>query len=203
MPPIDAIVFDLGNVLLPFNWDIAVDRFCQRTGRTRREVDDYIVTTPFVHQLGLGQMMGEAFFATLAGDFGFDGTYSEFAEIWSDIFTVDEAMRDMAVNLKGRYPRFILSNTNAIHMDFIFSRYPFVRDFDGHILSHEVGLQKPDGRIYELTTGRFDLQPSRTVFIDDIRANVVGAQTAGWHAILHTGSASTRAELTKLGVLPI
>lgn len=197
------IVFDLGNVLLPFDWEIAADRFCERTGCTRRELDDYIMTTPFVNQLGLGQMSKEQFFATVAGDFGFDGTYEEFALIWSDMFTVDEAMRDLAARLKGRYPRYILSNTNAIHMDFIFARFPFVRDFEGHILSHEVGLQKPDRRIYELTAARFGLEPARTVFIDDIAANVAGARAAGWHGIHHTGYATTSAELTRLGVAGI
>ncbi len=203
MTPIETIVFDLGNVLLPFNWDLAADRFCARCGCDRRRLDDYIVTTPFVQQLALGQMTKEKFFQRLAGDFSFPGDYDEFARLWSDIFTEDQDMTGQAARLKGRYRRYILSNTNAIHIEFILSRYPFMRDFEGHIFSQEVGLEKPDPQIYRLTAAKFGLTPARTVFIDDILANIEAARAEGWHGIHHQSGAQTRAELTKLGVTPI
>ncbi len=199
----DAIIFDLGNVLLPFNWDLAADKFCARTGRSRRELDDYMVTMPFAHELSLGLKTGEEFYRLLAQDFGFDGGYEEFALIWSDIFTPDEAMIALAAQLKGRYRRFILSNTNPIHMDFILAHYPFMQTFEGLILSHEVGLLKPDRRIYELTLERFGLEAAQSVFIDDILANVEGAQAVGIHGIHHTDARRTREELTKLGIAGI
>jgi len=199
----DAIIFDLGNVLLPFNWDLAADKFCARTGRSRRELDDYMVTMPFAHELSLGLKTKEEFYRLMAQDFGFDGDYEEFALIWSDIFTGDEAMIALAAQLKGRYRRFILSNTNPIHMDFILARYPFMQTFEGLILSHEVGLLKPDRRIYELTLERFGLEAAQSVFIDDILANVEGAQAVGIHGIHHTDARRTREELTKLGIAGI
>ena len=202
MNRIEAVVFDLGNVLLPFNWDLAIDRFCARVGCSRRELDDYIVTTPFVHQLETGALGKDQFFCRLARDFRFTGTYEEFAEIWSDIFTSSAPMLALAAALKGRLPRFILSNTNPIHIEFVFQRFPAIRDFDGHILSHEVGLLKPDPRIYEVTTRRFGLKPAQTVFIDDILANAEGARAAGWQAIHHQNPETTIAALANLGVPP-
>jgi len=200
---IDAVIFDLGNVLLPFDWEIPANRFCVRTGRSRRELDDYIVTTPFVYQLGLGQIEPRKFFAIIARDFEFDGTYEEFAELWSDMFTPNEPLLAMAANLKGHLPRFILSNTNAIHIEFVFRRYAFIRDFEGHILSHEVGLQKPDPRIYQLTVEKFGLTPGRAVFIDDLLVNVDAARAFGLRAIHHQTNEQTFAELTNFGVTPI
>jgi len=200
---VEAVIFDLGNVLLPFDWDIAVDKFCARTGRLRRELDNYMVTMPFPNQLSLGHMTKEEFFRIVAHDFGFDGDYEEFAQIWSDIFTSDEEMINLAALLKGRYRRFALSNTNPIHMDFIFARYPFIHTFDGLILSHEVGLMKPDHRIYELTLEQFGLKASDVVFIDDILVNVEAAEAVGLRGIHHRDARRTREELTKLGVLPI
>ncbi|MBI3877210.1 MAG: hypothetical protein HY300_14850, partial [Verrucomicrobia bacterium] len=157
MNQIEAVVFDLGNVLLPFDWDIAADRFCARCGCDRRKLDDYIVTTPFINQLALGKMTKEKFFQTFVADFGFPGRFDEFALLWSDVFTEDKAMIALAARLKGRYRRFILSNTNAIHIEFILSRYPFMKDLEGHIFSHEVGLEKPDPEIYRLTLRQFGL----------------------------------------------
>lgn len=203
MKPIAAVVFDLGNVLLPFDWDVAANGFCAAVNRTRRELDDYIVTMPFVHQLEIGAMEKGAFYRRMCGDFGFAGSYAEFAEIWSDIFTVDDAMFGLAAALKGRLPRYILSNTNPIHIDFVFERFPAVKDFEGHVLSHEVGCLKPERRIYEITRDRVGVPADKVVFIDDIRANVEGAWAAGWQAIHHRDYATTRAELTKLGVAGI
>lgn len=199
----EAVIFDLGNVLLPFNWDIAAEKFAVRTGRSRREVDDYMVTMPFLNDLSLGHMTKEEYFRVVAKDFGYDGSYEEFAVIWSDIFTPDEEMIGLAVRLQGRLRRFILSNTSAIHMDFIFERYPFMHTFDGYILSHEVGLLKPDRRIYEVTRDRFALVPAQSVFIDDILANVEGARAIGMHGIHHRDARSTQEGLTKLGVAGI
>ncbi len=203
MSAIQAVVFDLGNVLLPFNWDAAADRFCARCGCRRRQLDDFIVTTPFVNHLALGKMTKEKFCQTLTTEFGFPGGYDEFAVLWSDIFTEDPAMIGLAAALKGRYRRFILSNTNAIHIEFIFSRFPFLHDFEGHIFSHEVGLEKPDPAIYAVTARKFGLTPARTVFIDDLLANIEAARAAGWHGIHHRSATPTRQELTKLGVVPI
>jgi len=196
----EAIIFDLGNVLLPFEWDVAAERFCVRTGCTRRELDDYMVTTPLMSQLSLGEMTKEDFYRVISEEFGFDGSYEEFALLWSDIFTTDDEMVLLAEQLRGRYRRYILSNTNPIHTEFICARYPFVHGFDGMVLSHEVGLMKPDRRIYELAIERFALRPSETVFIDDILINVEAAEAAGLRGIHHRDADRTRQELTKLGI---
>lgn len=203
MSAIDAVIFDLGNVLLNFDWEIPANRLCERTGRTRRELDDYIVTTPFVNQLGLGQITERKFYEVVKRDFEFAGSYEEFADLWSDMFTPNEPLLALAAKLKGKLPRFILSNTNAIHIEFVFRRYPYIRDFDGHILSNEVGLQKPDPAIYELTVQRFGLRAERAVFIDDLQVNVDAARAAGLQAIHHQTNDQTLRELTNLGVPPI
>jgi putative hydrolase of the HAD superfamily len=203
MSNIEAIIFDLGNVLIAVDEQRMIERFCARAGKSQRELQDYIMATPFVNQLALGQLTGQRFFEIVAGDLGFDGGYDEFAEIWSDIFSPIEPMIELVGKLKGKLKRLALSNTNQIHMDFVFPRYPFLRDMDGVVLSHEVGLMKPDRRIYELALSRYGLTAARTVFVDDILANVEGARSVGMAGIHHRSAEATRAELTKLGVTPI
>ena len=139
----------------------------------------------------------------MSGDLGFDGTYKEFAVLWSDIFVPNEPMIELSEKLKGEATRIVLSNTNAFHADFILERYPFVREFEGLVLSHEVGLMKPDPRIYELALARFRLSAGRTVFVDDILANVEGARAVGLYGIHYENSDQVHQELTKLGIWPI
>jgi glucose-1-phosphatase len=200
---IDAIIFDLGNVLIEVREDVALQRLGERTGKTPRALADYVMLTPFVTQLARGELTPQRFFQIAAQDLEFTGTFDEFAWIWSDIFAPIEPMIALAQSLQGRYRRYVLSNTNAIHADFFVPRYPFLRELDGWVFSHEVGLLKPDPQIYRLTLERFGLQPDRTVFIDDLAANAEGARAVGLHAIHHRGFDNTCRELTKLGVLPI
>jgi len=200
MSALEAVVFDLGNVLLFFDWQVAADRMCARTGRPRREVDHYFMTTPFAARLERGEMSGREFFETVAPDLGFEGTYEEFAVIWSDIFSPNDPMIDLARRLKGRVRRFILSNTNPIHMDFVFQRFPFTREFEGHVFSYEVGAMKPEARIYEFLLKTMGMEAGRAAFIDDVRANVETARAVGLHGIHYGNPDQVRQELTKLGI---
>ena len=197
---IDTIIFDLGNVLLPFDWGIARKRMCARTGCSRREVEDYFVQTPFLAQLEIGQLTAQRFFEIVAPDLRFRGSQAEFDEIFSNIFTTDDAMLGLTQTLKGAYRRFVLSNTIPQHIEFAFTKYPVLRDFDGHILSYAVGLMKPDRRIYELTVQQYGIDVARAVFIDDLPANIAGARAIGLQAIHHKSFAKTRRELTRLGI---
>lgn len=200
MNPVETIIFDLGNVLLPFDWGIARKRMCARTGCSRRELEDYFVTTPFLAQLEVGQLTAQQFFKIVARDLRFPGDQAEFDEIWSNIFTTDDKMLQLTQTLKGTCRRFVLSNTLPQHIEFVFAKYPVLRDFDGHILSYEVGLVKPDWRIYELTVQRFCLVAERAVFIDDLPTNVEAARASGLQAIQHKSFQQTRRELTRLGI---
>ncbi len=203
MNGIDAIVFDLGNTLLAFDESRAVKRLAARTGKTPQQINEYARSTPYVTELALGKITKLRFFYTVARDLEFEGTYEEFALIWSEIFTPIEPMMALAQSLKHRLPRLILSNTNGIHMDYVFEHYPFLLEFDGHVLSHEVGLLKPDPAIFQYAVKTYGLTPARTVFLDDIAANAEAARHAGMQAIHFQNSDQARAELTKLGVSPI
>jgi putative hydrolase of the HAD superfamily len=203
MNEINAVIFDLGNVLVAVDEGRAADRLAARTGKTRQQIIEYAYSTPHATNLALGKLTREQFFKTVAHDLAFDGTYAEFAAIWAEIFTPIEPMIALAGSLKNRVRRLILSNTNAIHMDYIFERYAFLRDFDTLVLSHEVGLLKPDPAIYKHTVEKHGLLAARAVFIDDMAVNVEGARNVGLQAIQFHNADQTRAELTKLGLSPI
>ena len=198
--PIEAIVFDLGNVLLTLDWDTPARRLGARTGRTRQQLDDYFAQSPWAHQLALGQLEKLRFFELVAAELDFPGDYEEFAWIWSDMFIPNEPMLALAHRLQGGMPRLILSNTNAIHMEFIFGRFPWLEVFDGHVFSHEVGLAKPDPRIYRYAVRRFRLSAPRTVFIDDLQENVEAARAIGLQGLHYQTREQMSRELTNLGL---
>ena len=200
---IDAVIFDLGNVLVRVDEAKACRRFAARTGRAETDIEQYFRRTPHATQLSLGKLSGRQFHRIVADDLGFDGSFEEFALLWSDIFEPIEPMIELATTLDGRLPRAILSNTNALHIEFIFARFPVIRKFGAHILSHEVGWLKPDATIYRVALDSCGWNAERTLFVDDLPANVEGARTVGMRALQFESAEQVRRELTKLGVAPI
>jgi 2-haloacid dehalogenase len=80
-------------------------------------------------------------------------------------------------------------------------RYPFLRCFDGSVVSGFEGVAKPDPRAFELLLERFGLDPARTVFIDDSRANVEAARGVGLQAVRFESPEQLRAVLQDAGLL--
>lgn len=69
---------------------------------------------------------------------------------------------------------------------------------DDIVYSHEVGLAKPDPAAYELATRRLGVRPPEVLFLDDVAANVEAARDFGWHAVLHTDTATSIRELDRI-----
>ncbi len=81
-------------------------------------------------------------------------------------------------------------------------RFAFLSWFRGILVSGEVGVIKPDPRIFELLIERFGIEPEQAVYIDDVKANAIAARRFGIHAVHFTTSAALRRELVELGLLP-
>ncbi len=100
-----------------------------------------------------------------------------------------------------RTPLYCLSNFSAETFPPAFERFDFLRWFLGVVISGEVGVIKPDPRIYEILLGRFAIDPHRAVYIDDVAANVEAAQRFGIHGIHFTTPGALREELVRLALL--
>jgi len=81
------------------------------------------------------------------------------------------------------YPCYILSNWSAETYEGMEEKYPFLKDFEGKIISGRDFLIKPDLAIYELAISRFDLVPQETLFIDDRLDNIEAAQKLNFQTI--------------------
>jgi len=118
----------------------------------------------------------------LVSEAGLAMTLEEFRLAWNDIFTLNPPMLEVVE--QSPRPRILLSNTNEPHATWIREQYPEVFPlFDECVLSHEVGMRKPEVAIYrrvEAITGR---RPEEHVFVDDRPRNIEGARAAGWQGI--------------------
>ena len=99
--------------------------------------------------------------------------------------------------LRPRYRTVLLSNSFDGAREREEDRYHFAQLVDFIIYSHEVGLAKPDPRIYALTGQRLGVQPHEIVFLDDAERNVAGAAASGFHTILYHNTAQAIAEIER------
>ncbi len=99
--------------------------------------------------------------------------------------------------LRPRYRTALLSNSFDGAREREQDRYHFAEMVDVIIYSHEVGLAKPDPRIYALTSQRLGVQAQEIVFLDDAERNVATAAASGFHAILYQNNAQAIAEIDR------
>ena len=98
-------------------------------------------------------------------------------------------------------PLYVLSNFSAETFPPTVERFDFLRWFRGMVISGEVGVIKPDPRIFQIMLARFAIDPHRTVYIDDVAANAEAARPFGIHSIHFTTPGALREELVRLVLL--
>jgi putative hydrolase of the HAD superfamily len=178
---IRAVLFDIGNVLLKFDFSLALAKLAAQS-----DVHDPVDVLARIDQIKVGYEDGQidraAFLRSVFDVLRYRGTEAQFVAAWEEIFEPNEPMVALVQSLHGRLPLYLLSNTSDIHREYIFRRYPFFACFDAGVYSYEVRASKPKRAIYELTARELGIEPVTTFFIDDLLPNVETAREVGFRA---------------------
>jgi len=179
MSQIDAVIFDIGNVLLTFDYFIAERALVAHTGIEAPPSLEELHPLRMDHETG--RITREDFVKVVREAFAHDGPEDHFMELWTRIFEVNTQMVEWARSLHGKKPLYLLSNIGCIHHDHIFEEYEFFQSlFVDGIYSYKAGMMKPERRIFELARTQFGIDPTRTLYIDDLIENVKGAEAVGF-----------------------
>ena len=202
MPGSTVVVFDLGKVLVDFDYLIAARKIAARSSMTLGELNDFISGSGLTVKYELGLITRREFFDQTRQAIGFRGTFEEFGEFFADIFTEIPPMLELHARLRRRgVPTYIFSNTNDLAVEHIRRNFPFFQDFDGYIYSYEVGAMKPDAKIYAALEKLAGRSAAEIVYLDDRPENVNGGAARGWQAILHETPEKSNAAIENLGML--
>jgi putative hydrolase of the HAD superfamily len=204
--PFEVLLFDLGNVILPFNHYQIAEKLAQFS--ESRELSDppLIFSYLFDRQDGavndyeIGKMTSMEFFNQVKDRFQLIMTFDAFVPIWNEIFTENHAVSELIRSLKGKKRLGLLSNTNPLHFDYALSTFPVLKLFDKWILSHEVGFKKPAVEIFLKAMEWASVPPMEVLFIDDIKEHVEVAASVGMQAIHFTSAPQLVRELARLGI---
>ena len=172
-------LFDIGRVLLDFDFETSMRRILK--DETDDSYERLIRSIDLRNDLEKGIIGPSEFINQAIEVIDPSISFHEFETAWRNIFTPIPAMWEVVNNLKSDGHRLILfSNTNAIHCPWVFAEFPQFSQFDGAVLSYEVGSMKPDAPIYEHAIREFDLDPAHTLYIDDLPDNIATGQRFGF-----------------------
>jgi HAD superfamily hydrolase (TIGR01509 family) len=199
-----SYVFDLGNVLI--RWDPR-NLYRKIFGGDAEGMEWFLAnvcTQSWNEQHDAGRAIAEGV-AELVGrhpqhEVHIRTYYSRWEEMLGG--SIDENVAVLQ-ELKGRgTPVYALSNWSAETFPIAEGRFPFLRLFDGIVLSGRERLIKPDPRIYRTLLDRYGLEARRTVFIDDSKTNVAAAAALGIVAVHCELGSDLRTLLASAGVAP-
>ncbi|MEM7688640.1 MAG: HAD family phosphatase [Pseudomonadota bacterium] len=200
--PVRNIVFDVGNVLVP--WDpagIEVTAF----GQERLEADGFVPPlrgNPTWLAVNRGELSLEEAKAVYVAQQGF--APEEIDALWEALFKAFPLMSDtraMMDELKTSGYRLFAITDNVHEIVAQLKRdYDFFDQFEVAAVSAELGVLKPDPRIYQWLLDTAKFEATECVFLDDVQRNVDGAKAVGMEACLFTTAAKAREDLRALGV---
>jgi FMN phosphatase YigB (HAD superfamily) len=181
-----AVVFDLGKVLLDFDYGILARRMEALSDVPAQAILQVVNQTPLLHRYETGLMGDREFFEAVVAATGFRGGEVRFLEWFGDIFTEIVPMVGLHEALVGRgIPTYVFSNTNAQAIRHVRQVFPFYRKFTGEVLSYEVRSMKPDAGIYEAVERLSGFSGADLLYLDDRSENIAAGASRGWRAWIH------------------
>ena len=199
---VDAVVLDLGNVLVFHDNPLLVRRLAERAGTgedgARRLTE--ALSGPLAVAINRGELDREGIRQEVCRLAGAEIPAGEFFELWSSHFQPNEAILPRVESLSEHVPLVLLSNTNALHWDFLRPRLPILERFRGAVLSHEFGAAKPEAAIYVRAAEVAGVPATRAAFFDDVLAYVEAAAALGFRAGVFTDVPHFDEQLRALGL---
>jgi putative hydrolase of the HAD superfamily len=198
---INVVLFDLGNVILPVDGHRMAQKLTKHSPFTPDVILSHFNTHDVLDKFEKGGLSNEDFFKHISDSCSLNGLdYHGFLPLFNDIFDEDTDVIGLIEHLKTHLKLGMISNINDIHATHLVKRYQLFSHFHKVFFSSDVGLRKPDAKIYELALNYFKAKPQETVFIDDLLPNIEGARKLGIHGIHYRNYHHLVDELNKLGV---
>ncbi len=199
---IDTIVFDLGKVLLDWDPRYFYRRFFPGDEAALEQFIAEAITHDWVLGMDRGQPVADAVGRHAAALPQHAELIRRWPQGWPQMLRGELADSVAILDALERagYPLYALTNFSTETWPVAVARCPVLQRFRHVVISGEIGLVKPDAAIYDYTIERCALQPARTLFIDDLAANVEAARAAGLQAVQFTGAPALRHDLAALGV---
>jgi epoxide hydrolase-like predicted phosphatase len=192
---IDIVFFDLGGVILRTEHQAPREHLAERLNVSYEDLIRVVFESDSAHRASLGEISAQQHWEAVAYRLG--RPRAEAPALRDEFFggdVLDRQLLEFIRSLRTSRRTGLISNAWADMRDYIV-RNRFDDAFDALVISAEVGLLKPDPRIYELALDQMGAAPAAALLVDDMQANVEGALAVGMSAILFKDTDQVRNEL--------
>jgi FMN phosphatase YigB (HAD superfamily) len=198
----DALLFDLGRVVLDIDFNKTLDCWAGHAGCEPAHLVGRFVRDDIYHRHETGEISDAEFFAALRASLGIELSDAQFLEGWNALFAGEmPGIAPLLARAAKRLPLYAFSNTNGAHVEYFSQSYA---DVLGHFremfLSSTIGLRKPDAAAYDHVVKAIGVPASRIVFFDDLAENIEGARARGLAAVHVTSPDDVARALAELGI---
>ncbi|MBJ6373638.1 HAD family hydrolase [Sedimentitalea arenosa] len=197
----EAVIFDIGNVLI--EWQ--PERFYDRTiGEDRRRA---MFASVDLHAMNDRVDMGGHFTRTIYAMAESNPDWRDEIRMWHDHWIelaqpeISRSVRLLRALRARGVPVFSLTNFGIQSFDYAATHYPFLTEFDRQFISGHLGVIKPDPKIYEIVETDSGIAPSALLFTDDRADNIAMAASRGWRTHLFDGPDGWADRLVAEGLL--
>jgi 2-haloacid dehalogenase len=200
---IDAIIFDLGGVLIDWNPAYVFDKMFQDE-ETKKDFFEKICTSDWNEKQDEGRSLKEATEELVTKHPEWKKYIEAYYGRWEEMLggPIHGTVKILSqLKQSGKYKLYALTNWSAELFPIALERYDFLHWFDGRVVSGEEKMRKPFPQFYQLILDRFQLTPEETLFIDDNTRNAKAAEEMGLNTILFQSPSQLKEELAKLGIL--
>jgi HAD superfamily hydrolase (TIGR01509 family) len=196
-----TVIFDFGNVVAFFDHWKTLNRLKDLTDMPAKEMYETVYVGQLEDDFESGKISDQEFlehvirFCRLKCDCDF------LSKAIADIFEPNPEVCELIERLHGKVRLVLGSNTNAVHAPHFLEQFkPILSRFDGIVLSHEVRARKPRAEFFAACHRHAAGQPEECVFVDDLPANIAGAEAFGFRGIVYRPTDDLAGKLRALGI---
>ncbi|PLX38395.1 MAG: 2-haloalkanoic acid dehalogenase [Hyphomicrobiales bacterium] len=198
----DAVIFDVGNVLIDYDPHYLYDKLIANPEDRNRFLAE-VCTPNWNEKQDLGRSFAQGIGERLALFPQHEKLIRAYDERWQEMVRgpIEGSVALLEELAAAGMPLFALTNYSREKFAETLERFPFFSHFRDIVVSAHEGVVKPDPYIFDIAIKRFGVDPARTLFIDDRFANVEAARVAGLEALHFSSPEKLRADLSALGIM--
>ncbi len=183
--PVEALLFDLGGVLVEIDFDRALAHWAKASGTSVERLRERFRPDEPYQRHERGEIGEREYFAALRDAMGLDIPDEDFEAGWGSIFVGEvPGIRPLVRSLESKAPLYVFSNTNVSHQRVWTARYAgLLESFRRVFASCELGKRKPAPEAFHAVAQAIDVPPEHILFFDDSLENVNGALAVGMQAV--------------------
>jgi putative hydrolase of the HAD superfamily len=200
---IKVILFDLGNVLIDFDYTISANRISNFCAKSPDEIIKLFLGSGFTTSFEEGKISPEDFFAKVKEMLDLKLSYKAFVPIWNEVFFLSAKNRSVFTlvnHLRHSYKVALLSNINTLHYEYLKRHFPVFGVFHKVFVSCELKLVKPSRLIYQKTLSDLEVDAECVFYTDDRPELVKSARELGIKAVVFKEVRQLKADLLNSGV---